>query len=292
MPSIPAQPFVSVVIPHRGEDSSLERCLEGLRHQTYPQHLYEILIVLNEPDRRFLEFELQEGEFPLWEPQYFSYSARNHGVENSKGDVIAFTDSDTIPDQNWLQAGVDGITAGADLVAGHINLTFSEALLSPAACYEKLFAFDQEKNVRLDRASTANLLVKRELISPGSLFTNNAVSGEDFRWTSSIVAEGASLRYSREAKVSHPARESMRELLDKSRRVAAHFPRSETPRATVRRALAHYRSLYLLPPSAQKLELCSPREMIWAYLVTLVIQPWKLLSFSKALVTGGNGRSR
>lgn len=99
-------PLVSVVIPHRGEDKPLEKCLTALRSQTYPRQDTEILIVLNEESKRSVSFPLEPGEKLLWEPQSFSYAARNQGILHARGHIIALTDSDTVPSTEWLSEGV------------------------------------------------------------------------------------------------------------------------------------------------------------------------------------------
>lgn len=275
---------VSVVIPHQGADERLESCLRALRCQNYPPNKIETIVVLNEPHARDLGFELASGETVLWEPHYFSYAARNEGIRHAKGDVIALTDSDTLPHEDWVRQGVKAINQGADLVAGRIDLSFSSARLSPAACYEKLFAFDQEKNVRLGRATTANLFVRKKLLLSRGLFTADAESGEDFRWTSATVASGSLLRYAPLAVVTHPARETLRELLSKTRRVALHFPAGETAGKTLRIALAHYWSLYVVPPSNSRRASCSPRERILAHTVGIMIQVAKVFFFVRGFL--------
>jgi cellulose synthase/poly-beta-1,6-N-acetylglucosamine synthase-like glycosyltransferase len=211
-------PLVSIVIPHRGADGPLRLCIEALRQQTYPASQIEILSVINEPIRRNPIFELKSNEKILWEPDYYSYAARNKGIEASKGSIIALTDSDTIPDPDWIEKGTQALLDGPDLVAGAIRLSFSTSPLTPSACYEKLFAFDQEKNANRGRSATANLFVKRVVFDTHGLFDSLAESGEDFEWTSKATLAGSTLVYSPHASVAHPARETWKELIHKARR--------------------------------------------------------------------------
>lgn len=279
----PEQPRVSVVIPHSGADGPLERCILALRKQTYRRGSVEIIVVLNEASQRPLEFRLDPREVLLWEPHFFSYAARNAGIQKASGAIIALTDSDTIPQPDWLEQGVAAIEASDGLIAGAIDLTFSRSPLTPSACYEKLFAFDQEKNVSLGRAATANLFARKELLESLGPFSETAASGEDFRWTSAAVKSGAALRYAPSARVNHPARESLRELLIKAQRVTEHFPRSETPWETLTRAVAQYRSIYVVPPSAEKRASCTAGERTTANVVALVLQVSKAWFFVRAL---------
>lgn len=274
----PENPLVSVVIPHRGSDTTLEACLRAVRTQTYPQNRVEVLVVLNEPTQRDLGLMLNPGEQALWQPHYFSYSARNLGVAHTLGDIIAFTDSDTVPYQNWLRAGVDAITAGADLVAGHIDLTFSSKPLTPAACYEKLFAFDQEKNVRSGYSTTANLFTRSSLFTEVGVFDVRAHTGADFAWTRKAVARGARLIYSPAATVSHPARESMGELFAKAKRTSSLFIgasiATDQQASILQERLRHQ---LLVAPSSSRQRAMRPTELVLAHAVRLILIAYKAL---------------
>jgi glycosyltransferase involved in cell wall biosynthesis len=78
---------VSVIIPTIGR-ATLEHCLEALRHQTRPP---DELIVLKDQARRGV----------AW--------ARNEGIRQSRGDLIAITDDDCIPPHDWLERLISAI---------------------------------------------------------------------------------------------------------------------------------------------------------------------------------------
>lgn len=98
---------VSVVIPTRNRAADLGRCLTALAGQSYPLAQVEIIICddgstesLAEPlaTARSLGLPIrclrQEPSGPA--------AARNLGIRAAEGPVIALTDSDTVPDQEWL----------------------------------------------------------------------------------------------------------------------------------------------------------------------------------------------
>jgi len=276
---------VSVVIPHQGSDTALESCLEALRRQTFPRARTEVLLVLNEKTPRDLHISLHHGERVLWQPEHFSYAARNLGVTHAAGDIIAFTDSDTIPDVDWLRHGVDAISAGADLLAGQINLTFSSERLTPAACYEKLFAFDQEKNVSSSYSTTANLFARASLFDEVGLFDQRALTGADFEWTKKAVAAGARLIYAPNAVVSHPARESMAELFTKAKRTSSLFAGAslatdERP-SVLRDRLRHQLAV---APSHSKQSAVKPLESLLAHSVRMILVAYKALQLLRGQV--------
>ena len=277
-------PLISVVIPHRGDDQPLAKCLLAIRAQTYPQLFREVIIVLNEESERPLDIILSAGERVLWGPDYYSYSARNRGIISAKGEFIALTDSDTVPTTDWLEEGIRALKAGADIVAGHVELTFSRYPLTPAACYEKLYAFDQEKNASLGRSTTANMFTSKALFSRMGLFSETTLSGDDFRWTAEASDRGSVLRYAPLAKVHHPARESMGAILAKAERVIVGLRKEPTLRGVLAQSAVGFWRTYVLPPSRAKKQQCSRRELVAAHLVGLVVQIVKAASMTRTLV--------
>ncbi len=269
---------VTVVVPHKGPARLLQSCISALRAQTYPKELTSVIVVMNEPEQSALPFEPLDNELILWQPEYFSYAARNHGIRHSNGDVIALTDSDTIPDPNWLAAGIASIETGADLVAGHIDLSFTTNPLSPSACYEKLYAFDQEKNVGGGFSTTANLFAQRHVFTQQGLFDETAVTGEDFEWTKSAVEDGATLTYSPDAIVEHPARETWSALFAKARRTTLPYVNISEPGSTEGNHLRERLRFQLgATPSHPKVSALSKTQRSVARLVRLVIVGYKAL---------------
>ena len=276
---IPSQLLVSVVVPHQGDDEPLSRCLEGLRQQTYPTDRYEVIIVLNEPEQRNLACELRDNENTVWEPNYFSYKARNSGIEASRGEVIALTDSDTTPSPGWLENGVRAIDqSGADMIAGHIEVTASTRWLTNPALYELLFAFDQSKNVSGGFSTTANLFARREAFTKFGLFQETARTGEDFDWTRAAVEAGARFVYTPTAIVRHPARESWRSLLAKARRTTLPFVGAAQATPEISERLKTRLQFQLATaPSPEKLALLTPTQRFRARCVRVVLIAYKVL---------------
>lgn len=275
-------PLVSVVIPHRGDDKPLETCIQALRLQTLPRRKTEILIVLNEESPRSLSFPLEPGETLLWQPQFYSYAARNMGILQAKGEIIALTDSDTVPSPTWLDEGVEALAKGVDLVAGHIDLTFTRQPLTPAACYESLFSFDQERDVGLGRATTANLFVQKITFSQIGLFDAGAKSGEDFAWTTRALQAGFAMEYSASAIVSHPARETWKELFDKASRKTDPLTRASSVRAAIKLSFCRMRARYLTSPGLGRKGEMAVGQRFLAYFVSAVLMAFTM---SAALIT-------
>lgn len=96
---------MSVVVPVCNTARHLERCLGALRGQDYPADEYEILAVdNNSTDESPAILARATGVRVLRERKQGSYAARNRAVREARGSLLAFTDSDCIPDRGWLRA--------------------------------------------------------------------------------------------------------------------------------------------------------------------------------------------
>ena len=118
------QKFVSVIIPVFNDTEKLQLCLKALENQTYPQELYEIIVIDNNSDRNITEVTKQFKQVSLTqESKRGSYAARNQGIKIARGDLLAFTDSDCIPTANWLENGVNKLllVSNCGIVAGKID---------------------------------------------------------------------------------------------------------------------------------------------------------------------------
>ena len=102
--------YISVVIPTFKRPDLLRRCLEAIKNQSFVKHCFEVIVVADGPDRLSAqaveEMRLASRELQLnyYELPYKKgpAAARNFGWKQSKGILIAFTDDDCIPSENWL----------------------------------------------------------------------------------------------------------------------------------------------------------------------------------------------
>ena len=107
-----AWPSVSVVIAARNEDQNLAACLESVLHQTYPNHLFEV-IVINDHSTDGTEsicqkFALQHVNFSYLNAREDDQlrgktNALDQGVEKARGEVILVTDADCTVPPTWVE---------------------------------------------------------------------------------------------------------------------------------------------------------------------------------------------
>ena len=112
-----------MVVPTCGREDLLRRCLVALCNQDFDRARYEIIVVDDRPSpntRRVVEELDGRGVTLRYVPvigRHGPAAARNAGIRQSRGRIVAFTDDDCIPARNWLTAGraafVDGVIGAA-----------------------------------------------------------------------------------------------------------------------------------------------------------------------------------
>ena len=226
----------SVIVPVYNDAERLARCLGALEAQTYPRSAFEIIVVDNgstddlaQVVRRFPDVRL------LSEPIPGSYAARNRGLAAASGAVIAFTDSDCVPDPDWLMNGITALLGDREcgLVAGGIHVTFaSPEHPTLSELYDSIFDFDQERFVaRSGFGCTANVLTHARVLRQVGLFDGAMRSVGDRDLGNRIAAAGYRLVFAEPAVISHPGRRRPSDLLRKRRRVAGgHHQRARKSR--------------------------------------------------------------
>lgn len=217
-------PFVSVVVPVRDGAESLAGCLRALAGQRYPPDRREVVVVDNGSARPPVEVvAAHDGARLVHEAQPGSYRARNTGLREARGDVVAFTDADCRPCPDWLAAGVACLAAdpAVGAVAGRVRVTPHDTRRPRAVeLYEIRHAFPQAAYVSGRHfGATANLFARRAVIDDVGAFDPRLVSGGDREWGARVHDAGYLVRYCESAVVEHPARETWAALYDKFIRV-------------------------------------------------------------------------
>jgi cellulose synthase/poly-beta-1,6-N-acetylglucosamine synthase-like glycosyltransferase len=212
--------FVSVVIPVYNDPEGLGECLHALSAQTYRE--FEAIVV----DNGSKDWDdAMVASFPfvrvVREPRPGSYNARNTGVQVSRGGLLAFTDADCRPRPGWLAGAVSYLQSNpeVDAIGGGIELVGASGA-SAAVCFERVFAFRQQRYVSdYGFAFTANMITRRSVFERVGPFDGSVKSGGDRDWGQRLQLLGGRLEFVEGAIVEHPARATLRALVQKRRRL-------------------------------------------------------------------------
>ncbi len=94
---------ISVVIPVYNVARFIDRCLTMVCEQTYSKDLYEIIAIdNNSTDDSLKRLQKYPRVRVISERKQGSYAARNRGVAEASGEIVAFIDPDCRPVAGWL----------------------------------------------------------------------------------------------------------------------------------------------------------------------------------------------
>ncbi len=283
-------PFVSIIIPTFNDSERLQHCLSLLENQTYPKHLYEVIVVDNNSSDDIAQvvagFEQANYAF---EPTPGSYIARNKALTIAKGEILGFTDSDCAPALDWIEQGVTLIMAhpGCGFVAGRIDFSFKDPNNPTAAeLYDSMHFLRQEKYVRESNFGvTANLFTTPRVFEAVGMFDATLKSGGDSEWGKRVHAAGYSQFYAENVIITHPARSDLKTLIQKQCRVHrgkfttnhwGDMPVSEFARKTL---------LDLKPPARYLLEILGNEDIKSMRKRLLIVYIYMYLRVRKATIS-------
>src|ERR1700722_14604903 len=100
--------LVSVIVPHLNDYDNLDTCLRLLQGQSFPGDRTEIIVADNGSSRGLDAVRQNVGPRGrvIEGAEVGAGPARNAGVLASRGEAVAFIDSDCRPDKRWLEEGL------------------------------------------------------------------------------------------------------------------------------------------------------------------------------------------
>ncbi len=213
---------ISVIIPHYDDLVRLDRCLTALAGQTLARDRYEIVVADNMSScgEATVHAVIAGRARLVLAPEKGAGPARNAAVAAARGDVLAFTDADCVPNRGWLAAGAAGL-AEADIIGGCVSVLHEGGgPRTGAEAFEAVFAFRNRRYIEREGFSvTANLFCRRAVYDATGPF--RVGMSEDRDWCLRARSLGYRLAYQPAAVVGHPARADWPSLLRKWRRLHA-----------------------------------------------------------------------
>ncbi|MBO0937086.1 glycosyltransferase [Fibrella sp. HMF5335] len=121
-------PYFTVVLPTTQSDQ-LTQCLHALHAQTLSPDQFEIVVVddRNQPETAaavaaFSRESRMEIRYLAQASRQGLSAARNRGWRAARGQFIAFTDADCLPQPTWLAAAQGMFRRGAQVVTGSVRV--------------------------------------------------------------------------------------------------------------------------------------------------------------------------
>lgn len=226
-----SSPQVSVIVPTFQDWPALKCCLAHLRKQDIDTNTFEIIIANNNscdviPD----DMDLPINARVIWEGKPGSYAARNTALSHAMGEFIFFTDSDCLPNSDWLSSGLKIFQTQKDIsrCSGAIEIFPLSGTWNACSLHDSLYCLQQEKFARSGRAATANVAARKTVFSAVGAFRESTFSGGDMEWNARAQNAGFPLQYAPEMIIRHPARDRFSQhALKMARKVGAQFVQAE-----------------------------------------------------------------
>ncbi|MDA9409919.1 glycosyltransferase [Bradyrhizobium sp. CCBAU 45384] len=275
--------LISVIIPHLNQEHYLEVGLRALHSQRGVSSEVEIIVVDNGSARP------PKAVCSGWprvrlisEPTPGPGPARNRGIREARGDILAFIDADCRADPGWLAAIQTALANGETrIIGGDVRVGYERpgrpTFLEP---YESIYSYRNSEHIAEGFSGTGNLATLPSVVAEIGPFAGIDVA-EDRDWGLRARAAGYTIRYVPEMIVFHPARKTFAELTRKwDRHIAHDYQRIRLrPRGTLRwltRAvgvagspLFELRTILLSP------RVSGPRERILALLCLTAIRLYR-----------------
>lgn len=194
---------VSIIIPAYNAEKTLAECLAACLTQDYPD--FEIIVVddgstdgTSAVSQRFeaVRYHHQSNSGPA--------SARNTGARIASGDLLVYTDSDCIPQSDWLRQLTRGFEEGVVAVGG------TYAIANPASRLARVVQAEIGQRHRqfkrdVDFLGSFNVAYRRDAFEATGGFdeTYRQASGEDNDLAYRLHDQGGRMVFNPEAVVAH-----------------------------------------------------------------------------------------
>ena len=130
-------PFISIIIAARNEELTIQQCLISISENNFQSSSYEIIVVddhsTDKTNQRVHELEIPNLKYYSLEGLNMKgkKSALKVGFERSIGEVLLFTDADTILPPNWITSMASHLVNNdLEIVTGPIKIAHPQSLLS------------------------------------------------------------------------------------------------------------------------------------------------------------------
>ena len=218
---------ILVIIPSRRRKEMLVECLNSLRRQTMLPD--EVMVVENDEKSQYKKIVKTFKDLKVrlvLEKRIGKSMARNRGIKEARGEILAFLDDDCEPGSRWLESISRSLIKGeADVVLGE-SLEKKQSLLTEAYVfqYNRFFLaerinFTTGEVLYGDALNSRNFSVRKEYLTKNNIWFDHRYDRfgfvEDTDFGEQLKRSGARMFYEKKAVVVHKDEEFLWPLLKK-----------------------------------------------------------------------------
>ncbi len=203
---------VTVLIPSYNSAHTIRATLSSLLAQNFAEP-YEIIVVDSSSDETpgIITTEFPTVRLTHLDRQTDPGTARNLGVVQAQGEIIACIDADCIAPPDWLGRMVDAQRAGHEIVGGTIENGNPESLIAWAGYLGEFREWLPVGQARLvDHVPTCNISYRRSIFVRFGGFPTKFYPQEDLLFHWRLSQHGVPIRFSPDIRVRHVHRSTWR----------------------------------------------------------------------------------
>lgn len=191
---------ISVIVPARNEEENIGRLLSSLQAQSYPSHLFEVIVVDDHSTDKTPEIAKNFSVVKLVQLQFeninsYKKKAIETGIAVANGELIVTTDADCIVPVHWLKTiAAFKKETDAAFIAAPVTLDFKNSFLQIFQSLDFLVlqgitAASVQKRIH-NMCNGANLAYERKIFYEVNGFSNidDIASGDDMLLMQKIAA--------------------------------------------------------------------------------------------------------
>tara|TARA_B100001287_G_scaffold260606_1_gene248836 strand:+ start:127 stop:1299 length:1173 start_codon:yes stop_codon:yes gene_type:complete len=176
---------ISVVLTIYGNDGNLYSQLNAIAKQTL---LPDEVVIINS-HREIMEKKIIKEFENLLDIKYFFYrsrlmpgGARNIGAKQTQNEIIAFLDSKTVPDHNWLKFSI------SKLINEESKIMFGKTQYKAVTYFNELLILTMYGKKPV--STIPGTVMYKEIFNSTKGFKENVRAGEDLEWRARIKKLG------------------------------------------------------------------------------------------------------
>jgi O-antigen biosynthesis protein len=208
--------MISVIIPSYNSETTIIGCLNALQNQSYGGR-YDITLVDSSDDgtSEIVSLEYPNVKLIHLNDRTDPGTARNIGIVEAKGDLLAFLDSDCVPDHDWLERIASAHHSAYGAVGGVVKNGNDENDLVGCAGYIAEFRefLPERPRQEVRHIPTCNISYKKRVFSEFGLFQGEYYPQEDLVFNYKLCRHGEKILLDPSIRVFHHHRSGLKDFL-------------------------------------------------------------------------------
>ncbi len=193
---------VSIIIPAYNAEGTLAQCIEACLRQTPPS--FEVIVVDDGSTDGTARIAQGYPVHYVRQDRGGPAAARNRGARDANGEILAFTDSDCVPREDWIAQLVERLDEDVAAVGGTYDIANQDSMLAQMI-HEEIVVRHTRFGELIDFIGSYNMAIRRGVFERVGGFDESfrAASGEDNDLSYRLLAAHETLRFAKNAVVAH-----------------------------------------------------------------------------------------